>query len=370
MASTRSFGGSLLADARGRLAAAWTTIPTGAGHRRSYFWDGKHVTALTDGSRHASVSMAVDPGGAIALAVSEASPGGRPGQVWVRRGTFDRGLGAPADAGGLQNGALALGQGGAVVVAGSLPGVAGAFAPVTAVSVSSGSSAAFLPAVTLPPAPVAAPNVAATRGPVAGFGPRNTVIAATSTLNCRVGTGDLSEPCSPGVDGSTLQVWLWPASGTAPGAPIVPTTARFAGEPTIVTSGGATWLGWFEAATQRMDTLAVAHVTATGLGTVRRLRLAAAERPGAYDIPTAAPAPGGGVRFYLPATTKRSSALHTVVLSRAGRFGATSTVVAGARWAAPNTWMTPIPATGQVRDLVGWVTADDRHAPIARLAQR
>ena len=285
-------------------------------------------------------------------------------RVRIHRGAFGGEL-QSVEAGDLQSlypNALALATSGAVALGAGVASDAGARTTSPAVSVSPSFTAAFLPAATLAPATVPAPNAALTQGPAVGFGPGNTALAATNTLNCLVGTGDLSEPCSPGVAGSTLQVWLWPASDPKPGAPIVPTRARFAYLPAVVTSGSSTWIAWYEGATNRLDTLAVAKVTARRLGTVRRLKLAAPERPGSEFLPIAAPAPGGTVRFYLPASTKRRSALHTVVMSPTGRFGTTSTVVEGALYAGPNTQGSATPATGLVRNLVGWTSSDGARA--------
>ena len=222
MTSTHTFGASLGADARGNLAVAWYTIPSGASHRRAYFWAGRKVFVLTDGTRHAMDALAVTRNGKIVVAVSEASPGGRPGRVQVRRSAFGAEL-QSVEAADLQYfypGALALGPSGAVAIGGGRWDVPGALTASLAVSVSRSFDAAFLPAARLAPATVAPPSVPITQGPAVGFGPGNTAIAATNTLNCLVGTGDLSEPCSPGVAGSTLQVWLWPASAAAPTAPI------------------------------------------------------------------------------------------------------------------------------------------------------
>jgi len=369
MTSVHSFAASLGADARGNVAVAWYTIPNGASHRQAYFWAGRRVIALTDGTRHAADALAVAPDGHIAVAVSESSPGGGPARVSVRRSAFGGRL-RSVEVGDLQYlypNALALGPSGAVALGGAVRSDAGAFTSSLAVSVSRSVNASFLPATKLAPATVPAPNVPLAQGPTVGFGPEDTLIAATNTLKCLVGTGDLSEPCSPGLAGSTLQVWLWPPSDAGLGAPIRPSKAHFAYLPVVVTSGPTTWLAWYEGATNRMDTLAVAKVAKRRLGTVRRLRLAAAEQPGS-ELPIAAPAPGSALRFYLPATTKQSSALHTVVMSPTGRFGTTSTVVRGTLYAGPNTRASATPSTGLVRDLVGWTSWDDRHGAHPRIA--
>ena len=262
-------------------------------------------------------------------------------------------------------GALALGPSGAVAIGGGRWDVPGALAASLAVSVSRSFDAAFLPAARLAPATVAPPSVPITQGPAVGSGPGNTAIAATNTLECLVGT-ESPEPCSPGVAGSTLQVWLWPASAAAPTAPILPSSARFAYLPVVVTSGSTTWIAWYEGATDHLDTLAVAKVAAHRLGTVRRLKLATSERASqelrlprlllaalyASTCPRARRSPASAHRRDVPDGTVRHD-----------RHRGPRRVYAG-----PNTRQGATPATGLGPGSVGWTSWDDKRGARARSA--
>lgn len=360
MTGTHTFDTTLLGtDAEGHVAVAWTTIPPAGRFRRAYLWTGGRVRALTDGTSHSDVALAVNPSGDIAVAVTDGTTSGAQGAAWVRRGSFRDGLSSRRqDLGGLRSvhaGALRFSPANGLA--------AGAFAirpdgpnalVGVAVAVSPGPNTGFGAAAFLPPPPTPAGQQTLQDGPAVGFGPRGDVVAATSTLRCTIGTGDLGGECGKLID-STVRVWRWPTNGHGPGTPTAPSTATFAKMPTIATSGGVTWLAWLEGPTYRPTLLAAARVGTSRLGAVRRLRLP--PDSSIIEEPDVAPAPHGALRFYIPTR----GALDTVRMARDGRFGSRTTVVQDPRYGGD-----PVLATGAVRDLVGWTTWDPN--PFARMA--
>ena len=368
MTSPHTFDGALGADAGGHLAVAWNVIPSGGRFRRAYVWTGRAVRALTDGTRHATVLLTVSPAGRIAVAVNDGATGRIVGVTWVRRGSFRNGLsGRRLPAGGLQGlvpDAFRFSPAGDLALGGYLPreaapaGVAVAPAPTPAFA-----PAAGLPRLAAAPGEQAIPQVLAV-----GFAPGGDVVAATSTLTCTIGTGDLGGECGR-VTGSALRVWRWAPGAPGPGTATVPSRARFATRPALATSGDALWMLWLEGATARPDTLAAARIGAAGPGAVRRTRLRGGVRPEVGpDAVSAAPAPGGAVRFYLPAPGRPTSALITVRLTAKGAFGPFSTVVRGPRYAGPNTVVFPVLPVGLARDLVGWTLSSASGIGPARVA--
>lgn len=360
MTGTHTFDTTLLGtDAKGHVAVAWTTIPPGGRFRRAYLWTGGRVRALTDGTRHSEVALAVNPSGDLAVAVTDGTTSGTEAAAWVRRGSFRDGLSSRRqDLGGLQSvypGALRFSPANGLAAGGYARVPDGPKTLVgMAVAVSPGPRTGFGAAALLPPPP-APPGQQSIQGVLAvGFGPRGDVVAAHSTLRCTIGTGDLAGECNKIID-STVQVWRWPANRQGPGVPTAPSTANFAKMPAIVTSGGATWLAWLEGATYRPTMLAAVRVGTSRLGAVRRLRLP----PDASitEEPDVAPATNGALRFYIPTR----GALDTVRMARDGRFGSRTTVVQGPRYGGD-----PVLASGAVRDLVGWTTWNP--APVARMA--
>lgn len=370
MTGTHTFGTSLGTDAKGHVAVAWTTIPPGGRFRRAYLWTGGRVRALTDGTRHAEAALAVSPSGDLAVAVTDGTTSRAQGATWVQRGSFRDGLSSRRqDLGGLQTvypGALrfspanGLAAGGFAIRPDGPNALAG-----TAVVVSPGPKTGFGAAAFLPPPPTPAGQQSLPDGPAVGFGPRGEVVAATSTLRCTIGTGDLGGECGKLIS-STVRVWRWPVAGPGPGAPTAPGTATFAQMPAIVTSGSATWLTWLEGATYRPTLLAAVRIGTSRLGAVRHLRLTPEEQQVTVLPVAVAPAANGALRFYLPAPGRPTSALDTVRMSRDGRFGSRATVVRGSRYAGANTVALPVLATGAVRDLVGWTTWEN--GPFARMA--
>lgn len=371
MTSPHTFDAALGADARGHLAVAWNVIPSGGRFRRAYVWTGSAVRALTDGTRHASVSLTVSPAGRVAVAVNDGATGPTGSVTWVRRGSFRSGLSARRlPTGGLaylSREAFRFAPAGDLALGGSLPPGGTLAAPVS-VAAAPGPRGAFAPAAGLPR--LAAPPGEQTIPQVltVGFAPGGDVVAATSTLTCTIGTGDLGGACDR-LTGSVLRVWRWAPGAPGPGAARVASRARFATRPVLATSGDALWLLWLDGATGRPDTLAAARIGAAGLGAVRRTRLRGGVRPEVGpDTVSAAPAPGGAVRVYLPAPGRPTSALITLRLTAKGTFGPFSTVVRGPRYAGPNTVVFPVLPVGLARDLVGWTVSSASGVGPSRVA--
>lgn len=362
MTSAHTFEASLRADDHGHLAVAWSVIPDGARFRRAYVWTGGATRTLTDGTRHASVVLAVSPAGAIAVTVNDGTTSGSQSRSWVQRGSFRTGISTRREAmGGIQSpypGALTLSTTGAAAVAGNLgSGPEG-------VAVAPNAGAAFGAAAVLAPVDVPTGQQVVPQGLSVAFGTAGEVLVAQATLMCTIGTGDLAGECGR-LTGSVLRLWRWPAGAPGPRAPVTVKAPAFAQAQALTSSGGTIWLTWLEGSAYKPQTLAAARIGTTGLGTTRRLTLASDERV-AGQMAAVVAAPAGALRFYLPAPGRPTSALDTVRLTSSGRFGARETVVRGAPYGAADTVVLPLAATGVVRDVTGWTSYD--RVPVARLA--
>ena len=346
MSARHSLGGELAADGRGRLSAAWTTIPDGSGIRQAYVWTGGTTRALTSGPGHVSwVRIAVAADGAGVVAVEKG------GGVTMFRRSRTGPFGEPevlAGAAGVDD--VAAAPGARFAVAGS--GVAGPGGAGKVAAVAPRISEPFPAAVRLTPAPGPANTSALLRPATVGFTRAGAVVVAFSALHQQVGPP--SERPPPFV-GGVVQAFVWPRGAAGPGDPVAISRGRFAYDPLFVSSGDRQWLAWLETSGRccRADTLAAARLTREGIGAAVTRRVAVPGLLG-IDRPSVAAAPHDGLRWYLPRATRNSSALQTLLLDRNGRFGPLQTVAAGRNVAFANFSVTPIPAHGQPVDLVGW----------------
>lgn len=348
--SKHTFAGSLGIDGRGRAVVAWRVNGEAS---TVYVWIADRVRTLSTGAGSASPALAVGADGTVVIAVTRSTHGAS--AVALYRGSTAGSIGPPVALPSLAGVDTVALSGTSTVLAGLQAVATPPSTSVTwAFTFAAGLAAPFAPPAALEPATGPPGQRSFMRRTTTGIAPGNAAVAATITLHCPPGTGDLAGDCVAPITG-TVQVSIWPAGASTASAPITVSSAGFTSDPQFVRSGDRAWVTWLEGSTSVMDTMAAARVTSGGLGHVRREPLPpSSQRLPDVEPPEVAAAHGGAVRWYTLSRARGRSTLSTIVLDRNGRFGSPATVTHAV---SVSRTILIEPATGAPDDLLGWTTS-------------